>query len=136
MYDSAPDYVVSGQLVHWDVFYLQFLGLVYSGILGPGNLEDFDYWGLLKENAVELGAKSGMAVNPLWKDKLGDTYDLVMSRLGEMKDPQVTFDPFTGPMRDRNGKMVLQNGERMNYFDILTVEWAAVGVVGPWPNEP
>jgi len=136
MYDSAPEYVVSGQLVHWDVFYLQFLGLVYAGVLGPDNLDDLDYWGLLKEGAVELGAKTGMAVNPLWKDKLGNTYDLVMQRVEQMKDPQVVFDPFTGPMYDRNGKIILKDGERMNYFDILTIEWAAEGVVGPWPNEP
>ena len=61
-----------------------------------------------------------MMQNPLWKNKLGDTYDLVETRLEQMKDPQVTFDPFTGPMRDRNGKLFLKDGERMNYFDILT----------------
>ncbi len=136
MYDAAPEYVVSGQLVHWDVFYLQFLGLVYAGILNSQNLEDLDYWGLLKEEAVELGAKPGMPVNPAWRGRLGATYDLVMKRHDQMKNPQMVFDPFAGPIYDRKGKLVIPAGERADYLHLLTIEWAAEGVVGPWPNEP
>jgi len=136
MYHAAPDYVVSGQLVHWDVFYMQFLGLVYAGVLNPTNLQDLDYWGLLKEGAVELGAKSGMPINPKWKSKLGKTYDLVMTRLDQMQNQQMVFDPFTGPIRDRKGKLIIRDGERADYAHLLTIEWAAPGVVGPWPNEP
>jgi simple sugar transport system substrate-binding protein len=136
MYDAAPNYVVSGQLVHWDVFYLQFLGLVYSGILNTENLEGVDYWGLLKEGAVELGAKFDMPINPAWRGKLGKTYDLVMERLEQMKDQQVVFDPFSGPIYDRKGRLVIPAGTRGDYVHLLTLEWAAEGVVGPWPNEP
>jgi simple sugar transport system substrate-binding protein len=136
MYDAAPNFVVSGQLVHWDIFYLQFLGLVQSGILNETNLGDLDYWGLLKEKAVELGAKSGMPINPAFKSRLGKTYDLVMKRLNQMMDPQVVFDPFSGPMYDRKGKLVIPEGMRADYNHLLTIEWAAQGVVGPWPNEP
>jgi simple sugar transport system substrate-binding protein len=136
MYDAAPNYVVSGQLVRWDVFYLHFLGLVYAGILNNKNLEDVDYWGLLKEGAVEVGAKFGMPVNPKWKPRLGKTYDLVMKRLEQMKDQQVVFDPFTGPIKDRKGNIVIPRGARGDYGHILTLEWAVEGVVGPWPNEP
>jgi simple sugar transport system substrate-binding protein len=136
MYDASPQYVVSGQLVHWDVFYLQFLGLVYSGVLNSGNLQDLDYWGLLKEGSVELGAKSGMPINPAWRSRLGKTYDLVMKRLEQMKDPQVVYDPFAGPISDRKGRTVIPAGTRGDYAHLLTIEWAAEGVVGPWPNEP
>ncbi len=136
MYDASPDYVVSGQLVHWDVFYLRFLGLVYSGILNSGNLENLDYWGLLREGDVELGAKPGMPVNPAWIGRLGDTHDLVLKRLEQMKNPQMVFDPFTGPLYDRKGNLVLPAGARADYLHLLTIEWAAKGVVGPWPNEP
>ena len=136
MYDFSPKTVVSGQLVHWDKFYLQFLAMVYAGVYTNKNLQDVDYWGLLREGAVELGAKPGMPINPAWKDKLGKTYDLVMKRLEQMKDPQMPFDPFQGPVKDRKGKVVIPSGSRASYGELLGIQWAAQGVVGAWPDEP
>lgn len=136
MYDFSPKTVVSGQLVHWDKFYLQFLAMVYAGVYTNKNLQDVDYWGLLREGAVELGAKPGMPINPAWKDKLGKTYDLVMKRLEQMKDPQMPFDPFQGPVKDRKGKVVIPAGSRASYGELLGIQWAAQGVVGAWPDEP
>jgi basic membrane protein A len=136
MYNSAPDYVVSGELVHWELFYLDFLSKVYAGYYTSKNLENVDYWGLLKDGAVELGAKFGMPVNPKWQSRLGKTYDLVLERLKQMQDPQMVFDPFTGPLYDRNGKQVLGRGERADYGHLLSIEYAVKGVVGAWPGEP
>ena len=136
MHNAAPNYVVSGQLVHWEVFYLQFLGLVYEGVFTHENLENLDYWGLLKEEAVEIGADFGMLVNPKWKTKLGDTYNLVLERWEQMRNPQMVFDPFTGPIYDRKGNLIIPAGERADYLHLLTIQWAADGVVGPWPGEP
>jgi basic membrane protein A len=136
MYDFAPEYVVSGQIVHWEVFYLDFLAKIYAGSYTSKNLQDVDVWGLLKEGAVEMGAKPGMLINPVWKDRLGKTYDLVMQRLGQMKDPQMVFDPFSGPLSDRRGRLVVPAGTRATYPDLLGIQWAAQGVVGEWPDEP
>jgi len=136
MYNSAPDYVVSGQLVHWELFYLDFLSKVYAGYYTSKNLENIDYWGLLKEGAVEIGAKFDMPINPKWKGKLGKTYDLVHKRLDQMKNPQMVFDPFTGPIYSRTGKIVVPRGEQADYDHLLTIEYAVKGVVGAWPGEP
>jgi basic membrane protein A len=136
MYNSAPDYVVSGQLVHWELFYLDFLSKVYAGYYTSKNLENIDYWGLLKEGAVEVGAKFDMPINPKWKGKLGKTYDLVLKRLDQMKNPQMVFDPFTGPIYSRTGKIVVPRGEQADYDHLLTIEYAVKGVVGAWPGEP
>jgi len=136
MYNSAPDYVVSGQLVHWELFYLDFLSKVYAGYYTSKNLENVDYWDLLKEGSVEVGAKFGMTVNPKWKSRLGSTYDLVMKRIDQMKNPQMVFDPFTGPIYSRNGKMMVGRGERADYGHLLGIEYAVKGVVGAWPGEP
>jgi basic membrane protein A len=136
MYNSAPDYVVSGQLVHWELFYLDFLSKVYAGYYTSKNLENIDYWGLLKEGAVEVGAKFDMPINPKWKGKLGKTYDLVHKRLDQMKNPQMVFDPFTGPIYSRTGKIVVPRGEQADYDHLLTIEYAVKGVVGAWPGEP
>src|SRR5690242_3423728 len=45
----APDYVVSGQLVHWEKIYIDFLSKVRDGTYAPGKLQDVDYWWLLRE---------------------------------------------------------------------------------------
>ncbi|MCR4404397.1 MAG: BMP family ABC transporter substrate-binding protein [Candidatus Acetothermia bacterium] len=160
MFDFAPDYVVSGQIVHWEKFYLDFLAKVYAGMYNTTNLQDVDYWGLLREGAVEAGAKPGMLINPKFEGALKDkkvricigihlpdstcigvwieisVYELVMLRLEQMKDFEMVFDPFTGPIYDRKGNLVIQPGARATYDELLTMEWAVEGVVGPWPGEP
>jgi len=136
MYDFAPDYVVSGQIVHWEKFYLDFLAKVYAGYYTSKNLQDVDYWGLLREGAVEVGAKPGMLINPKFEEALGATKELVTMRLAQMKDFQMVFDPFTGPIYDRKGNLRIQAGARATYDELLTMEWAVQGVVGEWPGEP
>ncbi len=148
MYKFAPDYVVSGQLVHWETFYLDFLAKVYAGMYNTENLADVDWWGLLHNGGVEMGADFGMPINPKWvpvlKDKVIDhpffgkisVYDLVMKRLAQLKDKQMVFNPFQGPIYDRNGILRIPEGTRASYNELLTMQWAVQGVVGPWPGEP
>jgi simple sugar transport system substrate-binding protein len=148
MYEFAPDYVVSGQLVHWEAIYLDFLAKVYAGMYTTNNLEDLDYWWLLREKAVELGAKPGMLINPVYEDALKaaivtdpvlgeiSVYDLVYRRLEQMADPSMVFDPFNGPIYDRKGTLRVPEGLRMSVLELTTMEWAVEGVVGPWPGEP
>jgi simple sugar transport system substrate-binding protein len=148
MYKFAPKFVVSGELVHWEKIYIDFLGKVHSGKYTADNLQNVDYWWLLAQGAVELGGEPGMPVNPAWKGKLQaykvntpdlgrmSVYDLVMKRLAQMSDPKMTFDPFTGPIKDRKGVLRVQDGKRMSVGELTTMEWAAPGVVGPWPKEP
>lgn len=148
MYDFAPDYVVSGQLVHWEAIYLDFLQKVHDGIYTNENLEHVDYWWLLSQKAVEVGAKPGMMINPVFEDDLTaysvdhpvfgkiSAYDLVMTRYNQMADPGVTFDPFQGPIYDRKGILRVPEGMWMSVDALITLEWAVEGVVGPWPGEP
>ena len=144
----APQTVVSGQLVHWETIYVDFLSKVIAGKYTASNLQNVDYWWLLAEKAVEVGGEFGTPVNPLWKGKLQaakvrtrefgqiSVYDLVMRRLSQMSRKPVAFDPFTGPIRDRNGRMVVPAGKTMSVLDLNTMEWAAPGIVGPWSKEP
>jgi len=148
MYRFAPKYVVSGQLVHWEKIYIDFLRKVYAGIYTPKNLQHVDYWWLLAEGAVELGAQPGMPVNPVFRPKLQavkvrdpklgviSVYDLVFRRLREMSTNPPAFDPYEGPIRDRNGILRVPAGRRMTQQELITMEWAAPGIVGPWPKEP
>jgi simple sugar transport system substrate-binding protein len=148
MLEFAPEYVVSGQLVHWEAIYRDFLLKVHQGIYTTTNLQHVDYWWTLPQGAVELGADFGVAINPVWEDELkayviqhpvfGDisVYDLVFIRLSQFADPGITFDPFQGPLYDRKGNLVVPEGMWLSYESLITMEWAVDGVVGPWPGEP
>jgi len=148
MLKFAPDHVVSGQLVHWGVIYKDFLAKVYAGLYTPKNLENVDYWWLLPQGAVELGADYGVPVNPKFVPALKakkinheifgeiSVYDLVMKLHGLMKDVELAFDPFQGPIKDRRGILRVPKGLRLTKHQLETMEWAAPGVEGPWPNEP
>ncbi|MBC7093627.1 BMP family ABC transporter substrate-binding protein [Candidatus Bipolaricaulota bacterium] len=148
MYDFAPNHVVSGQIVHWEEIYVDFLGKVKAGEYTAKNLANVDYWWLLSQKAVELGAKSGMPVNPVFEGALKayivdhpvfgriSVYDLVFVRLAQMGNPGITFDPFEGPVYDRKGGLQVPAGHWMSYDALITMEWAVEGVVGPWPGEP
>jgi simple sugar transport system substrate-binding protein len=148
MYQFSPQYCVSGQLVHWETIYLDFLAKVYAGAYTAHNLANLDYWWLLAEGAVEMGAQPGMLVNPTYEAPLKavsvtdpmlgviNVYDLVMRRLAQMRDPSMVFDPFAGPIFDRKGILRVQLGTRMSVLELTTLEWAVAGVVGAWPGEP
>jgi simple sugar transport system substrate-binding protein len=148
MYKFAPDTIVSGQLVHWETIYLDFLRKVQAGTYTAENLQDVDYWWLLGQKAVEVGTQPGMLINPRFVDALKaksvktpdlgtlSVYDLVQRRLAQMSSTPAKFDPFTGPLKDRNGVVRVKAGYTLTEQDLTTMEWAAPGVVGQWPNEP
>ena len=148
MHKFAPQYAVSGQLVHWEKIYIDFLGKVYSGKFTADNLQNVDYWWLLAEGAAELGSEPGRPINPVYKDRLQaakvttpdlgriSVYDLVLRRMAQMSDPKMAFDPYTGPIKDRKGTLRVPEGKRMTVGELTSMEWAVPGVVGPWPKEP
>jgi len=148
MYKFAPKQVVSGELVHWETIYLDFLRKVLAGKYTADNLQDVDYWWLLAEKAVEVGAEPGMMINPLFVSRLKSTtvkttefgtlsvYDLVQRRIAQMSKNPVVFDPFAGPIQDRKGAVRVPAGHTMTVGELTSMEWAAPGVTGPWPGEP
>ena len=143
MHDFAPEQVVSGQLVHWDKIYIDFLSKVQAGQYTARTLQNVDYWWLLPAGAVELGAKPGLPVNPAYVGKLQavkiqetTVYDLALQRLQQMLQQDPGFDPFQGPLTDRKGTLRVPAGKRMTQQELMTMEWAAAGIVGPWSNEP
>ncbi len=144
MYEFAPNYTVSGQLAHWEAIYLDFLAKVYAGVYNAHDLQNVDYWWLLQSGAVEIGAKPGMSINPKYEDKLKSKtindpalgeitiYDLVLKRLEQMSDPSMVFDPFQGPIYDREGNLKVPTGLRMSVYELTSMSWAVDGIVGPW----
>src|SRR5690606_1644210 len=148
MLPYAPDTIASGQIVHWDVLTTDILAKVIDGTYTSSNLQDVDYFWLLGEGAVEVGAEPGMVVNPVYADELraavidhpelGDVsvYDLLTTRIEQMSSVPAAFDPFTGPLRDRNGNVVIEDGQVASLEHLLGMQWAAENVEGPWEGEP
>lgn len=148
MYSFAEEGTLSGQVSKWGAIYQDILYKVYYGVYTNENLNDVDYWWLLKEGAAALQAKPGMKINPIYEDELKSVtaqdphlgeisvYDLVMERLNQMKSDRVTFDPFIGPMEDRQGIQRLSKGEWASHDELWTIQWAYPNIKGPWPDEP
>lgn len=143
----APDFVVSGQLVHWEKIYIDFLNKVHDGTYGPGKLQDVDYWWLLHEGAVEMGGQPGVAINPKYEEALKkaqmtvggkqvSVHARVMELLQDMSSSKPGFDPFTGPLQDRNGVTRVPAGKKLTQAELTQMQWVAPGVVGPLADEP
>ena len=90
-----------------------------------------------------LGGEFGQPINPVFADQLkakkigsSTAYNLVNLRLKQMTAKKPSFDPFKGPLKDRNGVVRVPAGKTATVGDLVSMEWAAPGVVGAWPNEP
>ncbi|MEM3506844.1 MAG: BMP family ABC transporter substrate-binding protein [Candidatus Bathyarchaeia archaeon] len=141
MQKFGPDTCVSGQLVHWEKLYEDILMRAYLGVW-----DNRDYWWMLKEGAVELGGEIGVPINSKFipdlkakivKDSLlGEisVYDLVMKRLSQMSEETVLFDPFTGPIKDQDGKVRIEAGRRASHDELWTMDWFVEGVIGTIPR--
>lgn len=148
MVEFGDGNVVSGQLADWGTIYIDIVEKVLDGTYTSENLQDVDYFWLLEQGAVEMGAEPGVPVAEAWIDdleavtvtdpELGEVnvHELVMHRLEQMQQGRDVFDPFTGPIADRNGAEVYPEGHLPTIQELLGIEWAAPGVAGPWDNEP
>lgn len=148
MVEFSPETVVSGQIVHWETIYIDIVEKVLDGTYTSTNLQDVDYFWLLEQGAVEMGAAPGVPIAEGFVDDLQaveidhpefgaiSVYDLVMRRLEQMREGRETFEPFAGPLEDRNGNLVYEDGYLPTIEDLVGLEFAAPGVVGPWDNEP
>ena len=146
MLKFGTDVVVSGQIVHWEVIYEDILSKVYSGAYNTTNLENVDYWWMLKEGAVELGADFGIPINPRFENMLKNkmtthpitgeqisVYDLVFELLELMSEETVVFDPYTGPINFQNGTQWLADGQRATHDQLWSINFYVEGVD---PNAP
>jgi len=142
----GPDSCVSGQLVHWEILYEDILAKIYAGEYTTDNLENVDYWWMLREGAAELGGEFGVPINPKFDEALKDkkvtdpalgemsVYDLVFARLEQMSEDTVLFDPFTGPIKDQEGNIRIEAGRRGTHDELWLMDWFVDNVVGELPR--
>jgi simple sugar transport system substrate-binding protein len=142
MQTFAPDSCVSGQLVHWETLYEDIIVRYYLGVHNSTNLSNVDYLYNLRLGGAELGGEFGVPINPAFVSELKsimvddpilgeeDVYDLVMDRLNQMSAPLVSFDPFSGPIKDQEGVVRIPEGAQGTYADLWTIDWFVEGVIG------
>ena len=141
MQPYGKDSVVSGQLVDWGVMYVKILQDIYNG-----TWKNNDEWWLIGEKAAILGGSFENIINPKFmgelKMKMVDTpdfgkisaYDLVAKRYEQMKKGPDVFDPFTGPIKDNNGKLKIKEGQRATKGDLLSIMYYVDNVAGSIPK--
>ena len=149
MLEFSPETVASGQLTNWGEIYVDFVQGVIDGTYTSENLADVDYiWRMGDQNAAEAGAEPGMPINPAFEERLKavtvddpelgeiSVYDLVLNRIEAMSSAEPAFEPFTGPIEDRQGNEVYADGVAAPLEELMALEWAAPNVNGDWDNEP
>ncbi len=141
MQQYGKDSVVSGQLVDWGVMYVKILQDLYNG-----TWKNNDEWWLIAENAAILGGTFDNIINPKFvgdlKSRMVDTsdfgkisvYDLIVKRYDQMKKGTDVFDPYTGPIKDNNGKLQIKAGQKASKGDLLSIMYYVDNVVGSIPK--
>jgi simple sugar transport system substrate-binding protein len=141
MQPYGKDSVVSGQLVDWGVMYVKILQDIYNG-----TWKNNDEWWLVAEKAAILGGSFENIINPKFvgelKMKIVDTpdsgkisaYDLVVKRYEQMKKGPDVFDPFSGPIKDNTGKLMVKEGQRASKGDLLSIMYYVDNVAGSIPK--
>ncbi|MEM0360967.1 MAG: BMP family ABC transporter substrate-binding protein [Sulfolobales archaeon] len=149
MLKFGPDVVVSGQLVRWEAIYEDIVAKILAGVYNTTNLMDVDYWWLLSQKAVVLGADFGVPINPKFVNTLKNVkitekisgevmsvYDLVMLRLSQMSEPRPAFDPFCAvkePILTQDGKVLVRPGECLGHEALWSIMSFVDNVVGTIP---
>ncbi|HPC38910.1 MAG TPA: BMP family ABC transporter substrate-binding protein [Exilispira sp.] len=125
----GKDVIVSGQLVNWGLLYIN----LFSKIISKKIDLKLHYW-FANSNAAILGKNysdmiSYEAIEKLKNKKIRldwseiDLYEYIMLRYNQMKDPLVSFEPFTGPIYSNNGELKILNKKRAGLNDLLYMDW-------------
>lgn len=140
MQEFGPDTVVSGHLTNWNIMYEKILQDLYDE-----TWTSEDMWWLAAEKAVVLGGNFEEKFNPKFVDELKaakinskefgeiSAYDLVLKRLQQMEKSPVEFDPYTGPIYDNEGNLVLEDGEVATKEQLLSMMYFVDNVTSKLP---
>ncbi len=125
----GQDVVVSGQIVDWGLIYVDLFTRIANGILDS----KIYYW-FADSNAAILGKNYSTmlkeeVIAELKKKKIDvgfelmDLYNYILYRYNQVKDPLTSFDPFTGPIYSKNNILRIPDRQRINLYDLLTMDW-------------
>ncbi|MEG6586627.1 BMP family ABC transporter substrate-binding protein [Dendrosporobacter sp. 1207_IL3150] len=115
MRNFAPKAVLTGPVWNWGPYYVKTVKSVLDK-----TWKSEQYWGPMGDNIVDLSPFGPMVAE--------DT----KSQIAKKKDDIVKgqWDVFTGPIKDQQGNVKVQAGQKMSDKDMLEFAWFVQGVEG------
>jgi basic membrane protein A len=115
----GPESFLSANVLNWGPHYVE---RVEAAINGAWKSEDF--WGSLTDGAIQLA--------PFGESVPDDVRAEVDEKLAGFEEG--TFNPFVGPIRDQTGKVRVEDGQEMEFHEIVEWDWYVQGVEGKLPS--
>lgn len=104
---------------HWAPHYIQ----AVQGVM-DNNWQAQDYWGGLKEDLLQI-----VSINPNLPEEIKKAIEST-----EQKIKSGEIVPFTGPMKDNQGKEVIAAGHSLTDKELAAVNWYVEGIDAKIPN--
>ncbi len=111
----APKAILTGPVWNWGPYYVK----TVKSIVDKTWKSD-QYWGPMADQLVDLGP-----YGPMVSD---DTKNLISKKKEEIVKGQ--WDVFTGPIKDQQGNVKIQAGQKMSDKEMLEFNWFVQGVEG------
>ncbi|MFO1349784.1 MAG: BMP family ABC transporter substrate-binding protein [Gammaproteobacteria bacterium] len=111
----GPKAHLTAAIHQWGDYYTQTAQAVLDG-----TWKSTDVWGGVKDNMITIA--------PLNPAVPKDVADLVASQMEAIKTGKL--NPFTGPIKDQDGKERVSSGKTMTDQELLTMDWFVEGVQG------
>jgi len=115
----APDAQIAAVTHHWGDYDVRRVRAVLDGTWKPGN-----FWGGIAQGMVRCGDFGPKVPKAVQQEVLARQSAIARGRL----------HPFTGPIRDNQGKLVLADGKVMTDQQILAMNYLVEGVQGTIPR--
>lgn len=115
----APNAWLTGTMWNWGTIYVKIVEDVLAGTWKPDPI-----YGTMAENTMALG--------PFGKDVPEDLRAKVAAKEQEIRSG--AFNPFTGPIRDQNGNIVVPEGKTATLKELLDTNYLVEGVIGAIPK--
>ncbi|MDP6648633.1 MAG: ABC transporter substrate-binding protein, partial [Acidimicrobiales bacterium] len=117
----APNAFLTAPVWNWGPRYVDIIEAAAAGTYTPGS-----YWGSMADGIVDLA--------PIAADVDADVVAAVEARKAEIIAG--TFHPFSGPINDQAGNVMVAAGETMDDGSMLGMDLFVEGVVGATGMEP
>lgn len=148
----GPKAHLTGQVVEWGLMYEYILSKLYAGTWRPEDSwsrigDGMGYkWKLPDAKSTAEAVEGTFETLPGQQDfydnvvhlaplnpAIPDQYRaLIVRRYEEMKE--MLFEPFTGPIKDQDGNVKLQAGQRATHDDLWGMDWLVEGITTKMPK--
>jgi len=109
----APNHLLASMQISWaDHFIEQTKNAL------DGTFKGTAFWGGMADDAV--------SVESLSADLSADQLATINDKVGAISDGK--FHPFTGPVTDQDGKIIVKEGETLSDMELLGINWLVKGV--------